>query len=105
MARVNCASLFDSLRERGIIDQNFNEVMRSMGVSAKDIEGDLDGFFLSYKNYNIESSKIARAKYLSNVDANKMYDRAAFYAKEKGGELSKVGADQYLRTEFSLTTL
>ena len=103
MARINCASLFDSLRERGIIDQNFNEVMRSMGVSAKDIENDLDGFFLSYKNYNIESSKIARAKYLSNVDANKMYDRAAFYAKEKGGELSKVGADQYLRTEFSLT--
>ena len=103
MARVNCASLFDTLREKGIIDNNFNEVMRAMNITPKDIANNLDGFFLSYKNYNIEASKITRAKYFSNASANRMYDNLSYYTSQKNGELSRVGADQFLRSEFALT--
>ena len=103
MARVNCASLFDTLREKGIIDTNFNEVMRAMNVTPNDIKSNLDGFFLSYKNYNIEASKITRAKYFSNASANRMYDNLSYYTTQKNGELSRVGADQFLRSEFALT--
>ena len=103
MASNICSSLYDELFNRGIVNQDFTNTLKAMGVKPSDINKDFDGFLLSLKNHAIESSRITRAQYLSNANANKMFDRGAFYFESKGGDVSRPTVNQWLSTEYSLT--
>ncbi len=100
---ADCKGLWEALRDRGILNNDFNNTLKSMGVTANDIDTDFDGFVAALKSFTLNNSQALKGKYLSNAKASQMLDNIKFYAESKGGDISspQAAAHRCLRSRHS----